>query len=72
VLSDDSYLDQSAWSTMECCVLTWAYGTVSNDLQQLLMIWDPNARAAWLYLEDEFLGQRESRALPPEAECGTA
>ncbi|XP_066374613.1 uncharacterized protein [Miscanthus floridulus] len=53
---------------MDCCVLTWAYGTVSNDLQQSLMIRDPNARAAWLYLEDEFLGQRESRALLLEAE----
>ncbi|XP_066311601.1 uncharacterized protein [Miscanthus floridulus] len=42
--------------------------TVSNDLQQSLMTRDPNARAAWLYLEDEFLGQRESCALLLEAE----
>ena len=53
---------------MDCCVLTWVYDTVSNVLQQSLMIRDPNARAAWLYLEDEFLGQRESRALLLEAE----
>ncbi|XP_066395820.1 uncharacterized protein [Miscanthus floridulus] len=52
---------------MHYCVLTWVYGTVSNDLQQSLMIRDPNARAARLYLEDEFLGQRESRALLLEA-----
>jgi hypothetical protein len=32
VLSDDSYPERSAWSTMDCCVLTWVYGTVSNDL----------------------------------------
>ena len=68
VLSDDSYPDRSAWSTMDCCVLTWIYGTVSNDLQQSLMIREPGARAAWLYLEDEFLRQRESRALLLEAE----
>jgi hypothetical protein len=53
---------------MDCCVLTWVYCTVSNDLQQALMIRDPTARDAWLYLEDEFLGQRESRALLMEAE----
>jgi hypothetical protein len=32
------------------------------------MIRDPTARDAWKYLEDEFLGQRESRALLIEAE----
>ena len=68
VLSDYSYPERSTWSIMDCCVLTWVYDTVSNVLQQSLMIRDPNARAAWLYLEDEFLGQRESRALLLEAE----
>ena len=53
---------------MDCCVLTWVYCTISNDLQQSLMIRDPAARDAWLYLEGEFLGQRESRALLLEAE----
>jgi hypothetical protein len=32
------------------------------------MLQDPTARTAWQYLEDEFLGQRESRALLLEAE----
>lgn len=68
VLSDESYPTRSAWTQMDCCVLTWVYCTVSNDLQQALMICDPTARDAWLYLEDEFLGQRESRALLMEAE----
>ena len=63
VLSDASYPARSAWATMDCCVLTWIYCTISSDLQQSLMIRDPAARDAWMYLEDEFLGQRESRAL---------
>ena len=53
---------------MDCCVLMWVYYTISNDLQQSLMIRDPAARDAWLYLEGEFLGQYESRALLLEAE----
>jgi hypothetical protein len=32
----------------------------------------PNARGAWVYLENEFLGQRESRALLLSAEFRTA
>jgi hypothetical protein len=53
---------------MDCCVMTWIYSTVSDDLQQSLTIRDPSARQVWLYLEDEFLGQRESHALLLEAE----
>jgi len=68
VLADDSYPARSAWKTMDCCVLTWIYCMVSNDLQQSLMIRKPAARSAWQYLEHEFLGQRESRALLLEAE----
>ncbi|XP_072148579.1 uncharacterized protein [Setaria viridis] len=68
VLTDIAYPDRSAWATMDSCVLTWIICTVSNDLQQSLLLRDPTARSAWLYLEDEFLGQRESRALLLEAE----
>ena len=71
VLSDASYPARSALATMDCCVLTWIYDTMSNDLQQSLMIREPRARVAWLYLEDEFLGQRESCALLLEAEFRT-
>jgi hypothetical protein len=36
------------------------------------MLKDPNARTAWLHLEDEFLGKRESRALLLSTEFRTA
>ncbi|XP_066347883.1 uncharacterized protein [Miscanthus floridulus] len=35
------------------------------------MLKNPNAHVAWLHLEDEFLGQRESRALLLSAEFHT-
>jgi hypothetical protein len=57
---------------MNCTVLTWIYCTIHADLQQSTMIRKPNARGAWLYLESEFLGQRESRALLLSAEFRTA
>lgn len=49
-------------------VLTWIYSTVSGDLQQSLMICQRLACEAWSYLEDEFLGQQESRALLLESQ----
>jgi hypothetical protein len=68
VLEDESFPDRPAWVQTNCVVLTWIYGTISNDLQQSLMLRQFSARGAWCYLEDEFLGQKESRALLPETQ----
>jgi hypothetical protein len=48
---------------MDCTVLTWIYGIVSNDLQQSFMLRQLSTRDAWRNLEDEFLGQHESCTL---------
>lgn len=64
--------DRSAWVQMNCTVLTWIYGTINNQLQQSVMLRNPNARVAWTFLENEFLGQTESRALLLSAEFHTA
>ncbi|XP_034581082.1 uncharacterized protein [Setaria viridis] len=53
---------------MDCTVLSWIYVTINADLQQQVMLKEPSARVAWLALDDEFLGQRESRALLLSAE----
>jgi hypothetical protein len=63
VLEDEAFPSRPAWVQADCCVLTWIYTTVSGNLQQSLMMRQGPARGAWCYLEDEFLGQRESRAL---------
>ncbi|XP_066384636.1 uncharacterized protein [Miscanthus floridulus] len=71
VLTDVVNDDRPAWVQMNCTVLTWIYGTIHPDLQQSTMLKEPNARVAWVHLEDEFLGQRESRALLLSAEFRT-
>ncbi|XP_072954293.1 uncharacterized protein [Typha angustifolia] len=63
VLKDEALPERPTWLQADCVVLTWIYGTISSDLQQSLMIRQRPAREAWCYLEDEFLGQKESRAL---------
>jgi uncharacterized membrane protein YgcG len=63
VLEDEAFPTRPAWLQADCVVLTWIYGTVSGDLQQSLMMRQRPARGAWCYLEDEFLGQKESRTL---------
>jgi hypothetical protein len=63
VLEDEAFPTHPAWLQVDCVVLTWIYSTVSGDLQQSLMMRQRLVRGAWCYLEDEFLGQKESRAL---------
>ena len=38
VLDDEAFPSRPAWVQADCVVLTWIYGTVSNDLQQSLMM----------------------------------
>ncbi|XP_072150639.1 uncharacterized protein [Setaria viridis] len=63
VLEDEAFPERPVWTQVDCVVLTWIYNTISSDLQQSLMIRPRPAREAWCYLENEFLGQKESRAL---------
>jgi hypothetical protein len=60
VLEDESFPDRLAWVQTDCVILTWIYDTISNDLQQSLILRQFSARGTWCYLEDEFLGQKES------------
>ena len=72
VLTDMVNANRPACVQMNCTILTWIYGMINADLQQSTMLKNPNARVAWLHLEDEFLGQRESRALLLSTEFRTA
>jgi hypothetical protein len=52
----------AAWVRQDSIVLTWIVGTISVDLHSLLQNL-PHARAVWLAIEGQFLGNAEARAL---------
>jgi hypothetical protein len=56
----------AAWVRLDSIVLTWIVGTISVDLHSLLRNL-PHARAAWLAIEGQFLGNAEARALRLDA-----
>jgi hypothetical protein len=69
VLSDDARPDDPAWSRMDCVVVSWIFNTISPDLLDIVHEHaGTTARAAWLAVENQFLGNRESRALILDAE----
>jgi uncharacterized membrane protein YgcG len=56
----------AAWVRLDSIVLTWIVGTISVDLHSLLRNL-PHARAVWLAIEGQFLGNAEARALRLDA-----
>jgi uncharacterized membrane protein YgcG len=67
VLSDPTGVaPTAAWVRLDSIVLTWIVGTISVDLHSLLRNL-PHARAVWLAIEGQFLGNAEARALRLDA-----
>jgi hypothetical protein len=55
------------WRRMDCVVKSWISGTISADLAEAVMSRDATARGVWLALEEQFLGNQETRALHLDA-----
>jgi hypothetical protein len=71
VTSDVPLLDQADWTQMECVVLAWLYGIISQDLLQEVMSPTASARTVWRDLEFQFLSNRELHAVNLSAEFHT-
>ena len=70
-MSDVVFPDNPVWHRMDCVVLSWIYGTVSPELMDVVRVRGNTARTAWLSIEHQFLGNRETRALHLDAEFRT-
>jgi hypothetical protein len=72
VLCDDILLHDPAWARMDCIVVSWLFNTISPDLMDVIHEREGvTARAAWLGIEEQFLNNRESRAMLLDAEFRT-
>jgi hypothetical protein len=57
---------------MDCVVVSWIFNTISTDLLDVIHERDGiTTRAAWLEIEQQFLNNRESRAMLLDAEFRT-
>ena len=55
------------WLRLDSVALSWIFGTISLDLQDLVRTHGGTARQAWVALEGQFLGNAEFRALQLDA-----
>lgn len=68
VLSDDPDSTLLDWSRMDCVVLSWLYGTISTNLVETVMEPGTTAHTVWHALEDQVVGNHETRAPYLDAE----
>ncbi|KAL6624613.1 hypothetical protein ACP70R_031934 [Stipagrostis hirtigluma subsp. patula] len=68
VLSDDVHPNVPAWHLMDAVVLSWIFGTVTTELMETVRVRGGTAPAARLAIEEQFLGNRETRTLHLDAE----
>jgi hypothetical protein len=53
---------------MDSVVLSWLYGAITVELQDIIRDQVVPARQVWLALEEQFLRNREARALHLDAQ----
>jgi hypothetical protein len=68
VLSDAVAPASPSWVRMNCVVRTWLLGAISDDLADSVSERGASARAIWLAIESQFLGNRTTRALYADQE----
>jgi phosphatidylinositol kinase/protein kinase (PI-3 family) len=56
---------------MDLHVLTWLYGSITTELFETVTSPSPSARAVWLLLKQQFVGNRETRVLLVDTEFRT-
>ncbi|XP_039827512.1 uncharacterized protein LOC120689272 [Panicum virgatum] len=59
---------QPDWARMDCVVKSWILGSNSDDPADTISVGAISTRDAWLAVETQFLGNRETRALYLDAE----
>jgi hypothetical protein len=67
VLLDTPPANDPSWKRMDNVVVSWIFGTISIDLQDIAWERGISARQTWLTLENHFIGNSETRALHLDA-----
>jgi hypothetical protein len=67
VLSDAVPVNSPAWDRMDSVVVSWIFGTITAELQDIARERGVTARQTWLTLENQFIGTSEARALHLDA-----
>lgn len=71
VLCDDNFITNPHWHRIDCTVKSWLFGMVAPDLIEVVSTVSPMSRSIWLGLEEQFIGNKETRAIILDAKFQT-
>ena len=71
VLTDATFPAIPHWVRMDLHVLSWIYASITTDLFEIITTSAPSAHGAWLALEQQFVGNRETHVLLVDTEFRT-
>lgn len=63
VLCDATFPTIPHWVRMDLHILSWIYGSITPELFEIVTTVEPSARGAWLSLEEQSVGNRETPVL---------
>jgi hypothetical protein len=66
-VTDDALSNDLGWIRMDSVILNWISNSISTDLHQVVWERGCTTRHLWLVIENQFLGNREQRALHLDA-----
>jgi hypothetical protein len=67
ILSDAPPINDPAWDHMETVILSWIFGTISDELQDIAKEHDVTVHQVWCTIEDQFIGNSEMSVLHLDA-----
>lgn len=71
ILSNEDFSVDHHGLTMDCTVKSWLFGTVSPELVEIVSTGVATSRSIWLGLENQFIGNKETRAILLDVEFRT-
>jgi hypothetical protein len=67
VLSDVPPINDPVWERMESIIISWFFGMITSELQDIAKEHDIAAHQIWLTLKHQFIGNNETRTLHLDA-----
>jgi hypothetical protein len=67
VLSNDAFTNDHVWTRMDVVIICWLTNTITDDFQEVVRERGHPVHHMWLALENQFLGNHETRTLHLDA-----
>ncbi|XP_062198772.1 uncharacterized protein LOC133901412 [Phragmites australis] len=68
---DDDTAADPYWARMDCTVKSWIFSSITSKLMEIVHTGTPSAREMWQNIEEQFIGNKETRVLMLDSQFRT-